>query len=65
MQKYDITGMSCAACSARVQKAVEGVKGVKSAKVSKDTGTAAVETDGTADQNLILEAIKAAGYEIG
>lgn len=60
-----VKGIMCEHCEARIKAAIESVKGVKSAKVSKDTGTAEVETDGEADKNLIFEAIKAAGYEIG
>ncbi|MCR5310233.1 MAG: heavy metal translocating P-type ATPase, partial [Lachnospiraceae bacterium] len=60
MKKYDITGMSCAACSARVEKAVSGVPGVTSCSVSLLTNSMGVE--GTADPNAIIKAVTDAGY---
>lgn len=60
MQKFDITGMSCAACSARVEKAVKGVDGVTECTVSLLTNSMAVE--GTASQKSIIDAVCAAGY---
>jgi len=60
MQQYNVTGMSCAACSARVEKAVNGVKGVTSCSVSLLTNSMGVE--GTANAADIIKAVEAAGY---
>lgn len=63
MKKYKVTGMSCAACQARVEKAVSGVEGVSSCSVSLLTNTMGVE--GTARDSDIIKAVKAAGYGAG
>ena len=60
MEQYTITGMSCAACSARVEKAVSGVKGVTSCSVSLLTNSMGVE--GTASAEEIIAAVQNAGY---
>ena len=60
MKKYTVTGMSCAACSARVEKAVSSLEGVKSCSVSLLTNTMAVE--GSATEEQIVSAVEAAGY---
>ena len=60
MKKYNVTGMSCAACSARVEKAVSALAGVESCSVSLLTNTMGVE--GTATDEQIIEAVVAAGY---
>ncbi|MBQ7502282.1 heavy metal translocating P-type ATPase [bacterium] len=60
MKQYSVTGMSCAACSARVEKAVGGVAGVTSCAVSLLTNSMGVE--GTADEAAIIAAVEAAGY---
>ncbi len=60
MQQYDITGMSCAACSARIEKAVSKVAGVSSCSVNLLTNSMAVE--GTAASSDIIGAVTAAGY---
>jgi len=60
MQKYTVTGMSCAACSARVEKAVQAVPGVTSCAVSLLTNSMGVE--GTADAAAIIAAVEKAGY---
>ena len=60
MEQYNVTGMSCAACSARVEKAVMGVDGVSTCSVSLLTNTMAVE--GTASSEAIVAAVKHAGY---
>ncbi len=60
MEKYLVTGMSCAACSARVEKAVKAVPGVSSCSVSLLTNTMGVE--GTAPAGAIIDAVVAAGY---
>lgn len=60
MEQYNVTGMSCAACSARVEKAVNGVEGVTSCSVSLLTNSMGVE--GTADDSAIIKAVQDAGY---
>lgn len=60
MEQYNVTGMSCAACSARVEKAVSKVAGVQSCSVSLLTNSMGVE--GTADAAEIIAAVEAAGY---
>ncbi|MGN1147454.1 MAG: heavy metal translocating P-type ATPase, partial [Lachnospiraceae bacterium] len=60
MEQYRITGMSCAACSARVEKAVSGVPGVTSCSVSLLTNSMGVE--GTASAEDIIAAVEKAGY---
>ena len=60
MKQYNITGMSCAACSARVEKAVSAVPGVDACSVSLLTNSMGVE--GSADEQSIIAAVKAAGY---
>ena len=57
MTQYDVTGMSCAACSARVEKAVSSVKGVSSCSVSLLTNSMGVE--GTAKSEDIIKAVLA------
>ena len=60
MTQYNVTGMSCAACSARVEKAVNAVDGVTSCAVSLLTNSMGV--DGTAAPSDIIAAVEAAGY---
>ena len=60
MEQYHVTGMNCAACSARGEKAVTKVKGVTSCSVSLLTNSMGVE--GTAESSAVIEAVKAAGY---
>ncbi|MDO5540490.1 MAG: heavy metal translocating P-type ATPase [Eubacteriales bacterium] len=60
MEQYNVTGMSCAACSARVEKAVSKVPGVTSCSVSLLTNSMGVE--GTASSPEIIAAVEAAGY---
>ncbi len=60
MKKYNVTGMSCAACSARVEKAVSAVDGVESCAVNLLTNSMNVE--GSASDTAIIEAVVAAGY---
>ena len=61
MKQYNVTGMSCAACSARVEKAVASVDGVTSCSVSLLTNSMGVE--GTASETDIIEAVRNAGYD--
>ena len=60
MEQYTVTGMSCAACSARVEKAVKAVPGVTSCSVSLLTNSMGVE--GTANASAIVKAVQEAGY---
>ena len=60
MEQYTVTGMSCAACSARVEKAVNAVPGVTSCSVSLLTNSMGVE--GTASASAIVKAVQEAGY---
>ena len=60
MKQYTVTGMSCAACSARVEKAVKAVPGVTECSVSLLTNSMGVE--GTASAKDIISAVEAAGY---
>lgn len=60
MEQYTVTGMSCAACSARVEKAVSKVPGVTSCSVSLLTHSMGVE--GTADAEAVIHAVEQAGY---
>ena len=60
MEQYNVTGMSCAACSARVEKAVSKVQGVTSCSVSLLTNSMGVE--GTASAQDIIRAVEEAGY---
>ena len=61
MVQYTVTGMSCAACSARVEKAVSGVPGVTSCSVSLLTNSMGVE--GTAGEAEVIAAVRQAGYD--
>lgn len=60
MKRYNVTGMSCAACSARVEKAVSGVDGVESCSVNLLTGAMSVE--GSASPDTVIKAVTDAGY---
>ena len=60
MKQYNVTGMSCAACSSHVEKAVSAVDGVSSVSVSLLTNSMSVE--GTASAESVIEAVEKAGY---
>ena len=60
MEQYTVTGMSCAACSARVEKAVLGIEGVTSCSVSLLTNSMGVEGPASAEE--IVSAVEQAGY---
>ena len=60
MRQFDVGGMSCAACSARVEKAVSSLDGVSSCSVSLLTNSMGVE--GSADSAEIIKAVENAGY---
>ena len=61
MEKYEVFGMSCAACSARVEKAVSGLDGVRDCSVNLLTNSMTVEGDASDDD--IISAVKNAGYD--
>ena len=61
MEQYSVTGMSCAACAARVEQAVSKLEGVSSCSVSLLTNSMGIE--GTASQEEILQAVRDAGYD--
>ena len=60
IEQYNVSGMSCAACSARVEKAVSAVVGVNSCSVNLLTNSMIVE--GSASEEQIIAAVKQAGY---
>lgn len=60
MKQFNVTGMSCAACSSRVEKAVSKVPGVTSCSVSLLTNSMGIE--GTVEDDKIIAAVEAAGY---
>ena len=60
--KFHVTGMTCAACSARVEKVTAGVAGVTKAEVNLLSGTMQVETDNEACCDAIIQAVQNAGY---
>ncbi|MBQ6646086.1 MAG: cation transporter, partial [Clostridia bacterium] len=60
MKQYTVTGMSCAACQARVEKAVSAVEGVTACSVSLLTNSMGVEGD--VSPELIIKAVEKAGY---
>ena len=61
MKQYNVTGMSCAACVARVEKAVKQVQGVSSCAVSLLTNSMGIE--GSASDEAIIAAVRSAGYD--
>ncbi|MBR6909393.1 MAG: heavy-metal-associated domain-containing protein, partial [Lachnospiraceae bacterium] len=61
MTQYIVTGMSCAACVARVEKAVSKLEGVKEVSVSLLTNSMGVEGDASPDK--IIKAVREAGYD--
>ena len=60
--KFNVTGMTCAACSARVEKVTKAVSGVESAEVNLLGGTMVVEAQSEAVKESIIQAVKDAGY---
>ncbi|MFR8463014.1 MAG: heavy-metal-associated domain-containing protein [Ruthenibacterium lactatiformans] len=61
-QKYNVTGMTCSACSAHVEKAVRGVQGVSEVSVNLLTNSMVVESDAPLEQDVIVKAVEHAGY---
>lgn len=62
MMKFNVTGMTCAACQAHVEKAVQSVEGVKNVSVSLLTNSMIVDFDAPADVSAICNAVSKAGY---
>lgn len=62
MEKFDVTGMTCAACSAHIERAVRGVEGVKEVTVSLLTNSMTVDFSSPATAGKICAAVSAAGY---
>lgn len=62
MRQFEVTGMSCAACSARVEKAVEALPGIEVCSVNLLTNSLAIE--GEVSDKEIIKAVKKAGYGI-
>ena len=60
--KFNITGMTCAACSARVEKVTKAIEGVESCEVNLLGGTMTVQTDSENVESAIVKAVKDAGY---
>ena len=60
MKKYNVTGMSCAACSARVERAVSSIEGVSSCSVNLLTGS--MQVSGNVSEDTVIAAVEAAGY---
>ena len=63
-QKYNVTGMTCSACSAHVEKAVRGVQGVSEVSVNLLTNSMVVESDAPLEQDVIVKAVEHAGYGV-
>lgn len=61
-EKFDVSGMTCSACSAHVEKAVKGVEGVTSCQVNLLTNSMVAEFDDAAVEENIIRAVQAAGY---
>ena len=57
-QKYNVTGMTCSACSAHVEKAVRGVQGVSEVSVNLLTNSMVVESDAPLEQDVIVKAVE-------
>ena len=60
--KFNVTGMTCAACSARVEKVTNAVTGVEKAEVNLLAGTMQVEAENTDVTAAIIQAVRNAGY---
>ncbi|MDE6277168.1 MAG: heavy metal translocating P-type ATPase [Muribaculaceae bacterium] len=63
-ETYPVSGMSCAACAARVEKAIASVPGVKNARVNYASAKAAFELEPTCDAEAVRAAVRAAGYDL-
>ena len=61
-QKFQVTGMTCAACSAHVEKAAAGVEGVRSAAVNLLMNSMVIDYDKPATVQAVCAAVQAAGY---
>ena len=61
-QKYDVTGMTCSACSAHVEKAARAIPGVRDVTVNLLTNSMVIESDTQIANSAVIEAVSAAGY---
>ena len=61
-KSYDVTGMHCEKCVARVKKAIEGIDGVRAAKVTLEPGSALVKMDKELPDSTIIAAVEAEGF---
>ena len=64
MQRYDITGMMCPHCEARVKKTLEGIDGVESAEVSHKSGTAVLTLVKDVSDSALKDMIESDGYKV-
>jgi len=62
-KSYDVTGMHCEKCVARVKNAIEGIEGVRAAKVTLEPGSALVKMDAEIADNVIIAAVEAEGFK--
>lgn len=60
---FEVDGMTCGSCTARVQRALAAVEGVRDVVVTGNPGRALLKSDGAVDAAELLEAIRGAGYE--
>ena len=63
MEKFSVSGMTCASCSAHVEKAVAAVPGVQTANVDLESKTATVSVDGSVSDEALKAAVDGAGYQ--
>ena len=61
-KSYDVTGMHCEKCVARVKSAIEGIEGVRAAKVTLEPGSALVKMDAEIADDVIIAAVEAEGF---
>ena len=61
-QKFDVTGMTCSACTAAVEKSVKKLEGVSSVTVSLMTNSMTIAYDSDVPEESVIEAVKKAGY---
>lgn len=62
-EKFNITGMTCSACSAHIEKAVKSIEGIKSVSINLIKNSMDVEYDNKTDRNSIIRAVRCAGFE--
>lgn len=62
-KSYDVEGMHCEKCVARVKNAIEGIEGVRAAKVTLEPGSALVKMDAEIADDVIIAAVEAEGFK--